>query len=632
MRYYLFAIIVFWANKGFSQNGEDFYIEFKTDPKIVQTVQNQRGVNTFMTSSFELSEFLNNQNVLSLEKAYPTASSERLQRIYKLKLRDSSTISAFKKRLEVVNASPRDKPDLSNSYPNDYLDKNGNPDPGLQLVRAPQAWQITKGDSAVVVGIVDRGYDREHEELEGKIVSEIKLGNESSSNHGTGVAGILAGNTNNGKGFASIGYHTKLAMVTGTYPLERGLDSISKVPGIRIINASWGFCNASGKSKSVERLDSIIEKVRKRDVLVVAAAGNGKNMRCKLNEEDRINGYRYPASYDLDNVISVTSVGNKYPYGHYSDKYKKTGWRDCHENNPFTDDPSLLNKHTHNDRVDITAPGIRINMIDKGNTYKNDVWATSGATPFVAGAAALMLAVNPDLTAREMKTILLNTADNIYHLPCNQKYKGVLGEGRLNAYRAVLTAKCMKDPNTNLNLMIRDAEDDFGAEPYAGNNYGWQSPDIWIRNQDDGQIYLTSQSAKYKRRNKNYVYVRVTNTSCQISSGKEEVTLYWGKTEDNLEKTFQSENGKYKERRRVLGEEISTKKIPSLRPGEEKIIEIPWEVPNPKKYKKSDNPNAFYLLAEINSDQNEINYNEDQNIVDNIINNNNLAWKEVEVK
>lgn len=631
MRYFLIIIFILFVSEGFAQNSEDFYIEFETDPKIVQTLENQSGVNTFMTASSELSQFLNFQNVLSVEKAYPTASSERLQKIYKLKLRDSSAISVFKKRPEIVNASPEGKPDLSNSYPNDYLDENGNPDQGLQLIRAPQAWQITKGDSTVVVGIVDRNYNRKHEELKGKIFTEIKLAKESKSDHGTGVAGVLAGNTDNGKGFASIGYRTKLAMVTGRYSLERGLDSVSKLPEVRIVNASWGFCNASGRSKRVKRLDSIIEKVRERDVLVVAAAGNGKNMRCKLNEEDKINGYRYPASYELDNVISVTSVGNKYPYGHYSDKYKKTGWRDCHENNPFTDDQSLLNKHTHNDRVDITAPGIRINMIHE-NKYINDGWGTSEATPIVSGTAALMLAANPDLTAREMKTILLNTADNIYHLPCNEKYKGVLGKGRLNAYRAVLTAKCMKEPNTNLDLMIRDAEDDFGAEPYAGNNYGWQSPDIWIRNKDDGQVYLTNQSAKYKRSNKNYVYVRVTNTSCQISSGEEEVTLYWGKSVDDLDKTFQSKNGKYKEKWRVLGEEITSKKIPSIRPGEEKIIEIPWKVPNPKKYKNSENPNSFYLLAEINSDPNEINDNEDQHIVDKIINSNNLAWKKVEVK
>src|SRR5699024_1892681 len=154
---------------------------------------------------------------------YPNAINKRLQRIYILELSDSSVAGNFKNRKEVKMISTFDKPDLRNSYPNDYFDENGNPDAVLDLIKAPQAWQITKGDSSVVVGIVDRGFDENHEDLKGEIIKEIKLGKESKSDHGTTVAGSLAAKTNNGKGFSGIGYHTKMAMTTGIYSLEQGL-------------------------------------------------------------------------------------------------------------------------------------------------------------------------------------------------------------------------------------------------------------------------------------------------------------------------------------------------------------------------------------------------------------------------
>ncbi len=633
MRFFLLSFIVLLTGISSAQNPYDFYFEVTPESEIenIQVEKKKTGELIFHTNSAEFSKFLLTQKITQLQKAYPQANSRRLQRIYSLSLQDSVLVENFKNRKEIQMISAFDQPDLRNSYPNDYFDDEGIPNRALDLIRAPQAWQITKGDSSVVVGIVDRGYDKNHEDLEGQIIKEIKLGNKSKSDHGTTVAGSLAAKTNNGKGFSSIGYHTKMMMTTGIYSLEQGLDSISKIPGIRIINASWGFCG-SRTSQRLKRLDSIIKKVRERDVLVVAAAGNGIKMRCKLNEEEKIHGYHYPASYDLDNVISVTSVGVKFPYGHYTETTKNSGWQDCHEHHPFSGYNISDNCHTHNDRVDITAPGIKVNILKKNNEYSYGHWGTSQSAPIVAGAAALMLAVNPDLTAKQLKEILLNTADDIYHLPCNEEYKGLLGKGRLNAYRAVLTAKCMKESDGKLDLMIRDAVDDFGVEPYAGNNYGWQSPDIWIRNKNDGQIYSTNQTAQFSRKEKNYIYVRITNNSCQTSSGEEKVTLYWGKEEDYLEKTIENKNLIYKEKRKLLGEKILSEKIPKLQPGEETIVEIPWKVPNPRKYKKTENPNSFVLMAEIIADQDEIKTEKEEALVDKIINNNNLAWKRIKIE
>src|SRR5699024_12207434 len=115
------------------------------------------------------------------------------------------------------------------------------------------------------------------------------------------------------------------------------------------------------------------------------------------------------------NVISVTSVGIKYPVGHYDSVHLKTGWKDCHQNNVDTKDTTLTNQHTHNDEVNICAPGMGFIYAKKGNQY-DDGWGTSEAASFVSGTAGLMLAVNPELTAQEIRKILLNTADDIYQI------------------------------------------------------------------------------------------------------------------------------------------------------------------------------------------------------------------------
>lgn len=616
MKNFIVVILMFSGVFVFAQQ-KDFYIELKPQTEEIQLTKQGKKY-SFENLSADFASFLAQQNIQDFSKAYPDATDARLKRIYKVRLKDSLQIQQFSKRNEIKHVSAVDFPDISSSFPNDYFIE-GKSDTALDLIRAPQAWHITKGNPEVIVGVVDKGYDLNHDDLKNKIVSEIQLGKKSTMDHGTGVAGVLAGDTDNGKGFASIGYRTRMAIVNGNYALEDGLDSISKIPGIRIINASWGYCN-SRNSLRMKKLDTIIKRLEKQNILVVAAAGNGKKMKCKLNDDDLINGYRFPASYEMDNVISVTSVGNKFDYGHYSDRFKKTGWRDCHENNPFTNDESLLNKHTHNDRVDIAAPGIKINILIKENSYDYDKWGTSQATPMVAGTAALMLAINPNLTAKEMKEILLNTADDIYHLPCNEKYKGLLGKGRLNAYRAVLTAKCRNEEGGGKSdLMVRDAADDFGEEPYIGNNYDWQSPDIWMRNQPDGKVYTLPEKPIAKKQN--FVYVRVTNTGCKPSSGEEKLSLFWAKNEKDFESN---------EKRSA--ENISTIKIPSLKAGEETILEIPWKVPNPRKYRKTSHPKEFILLAKITSSDDKNQADQNLSIHDKIINSKKWAWKKVEVK
>jgi len=154
----------------------------------------------------------------------------------------------------------------------------------------------------------------------------------------------------------------------------------------------------------------------------------------------------------------------------------------------------------------------------------------------VAGAAALILSANPNLTPNEVRDILVNTADPIYQHPENATFIDENGPGRLNAFRAVLTAKCIAQPSTELDLMVRDNFDDFGQEPNVSTNEHWESVDMWVRNQNDGKDIRTNENPKYTGPgSKAFIYVRVTNKSCVTSTGNEDLELYWAKASTTLD-------------------------------------------------------------------------------------------------
>jgi subtilisin family serine protease len=196
-------------------------------------------------------------------------------------------------------------------------------------------------------------------------------------------------------------------------------------PNIRVINLSWGNGNYSATTAALYQtmLDS-------HNTVIVSGAGNEP-----LHGGE--NGFFYPAAYP--SVISVTYVGHRRVYGYTDTIYGGINWADCHEEY-IGIDSNGYSTHHHNTAVNICAPGYNVKTLDYGGGYIGD-WGTSFASPIVAGVCALVVAVNPCLTAVEVKDIVLSTADpTIYQIPENQPYIGLLGTGRVDAYAAVLRA------------------------------------------------------------------------------------------------------------------------------------------------------------------------------------------------
>jgi hypothetical protein len=462
--------------------------------------------------------------------------------------------------------------------------------------------------------IIEAYVEASHEDLTNQIAQY--LGSSGTGVHGTAVAGALAAQTDNNKGMSSSGFNTKLIILGGNTTYNNDILDMADIPGVKVINYSRGACDYSSGADEFWRV--VWEE---KGVVVVCGAGNSKQtVSCSGDPEQ----YFYPASYD--HTISVTSVGHIFPLGTDDPILGRSNWKDVHEK--IIGDPNST--HQHNDKVDVSAPGYRISTTAVNNSYLLTD-GTSLASPIVAGVVALMYSVNPNLTPDQVRDILKNTADDIYQIPENTPYIGKLGTGRVNAYRAVLEAQCMLNPNPELDLMVRNSEEDDGTEPDTTTEYLWRSPDIWVRNQNDGRNIQEHQNPEYDPNNPNYVYVRVTNNSCVTSSGNDILKLYWAKANTAL---FWDDywTGDIIINGVSMGDEVAALNIPVLEPGQEAIIEYEWDVPNPQDYIGiNPNPWHFCLLSRVVSTDDPMTFPEITAITQNVKNNNNIAWKNTTV-
>jgi subtilisin family serine protease len=262
-------------------------------------------------------------------------------------------------------------------------------------VEAQDAWDTSTG-SDVLIGVLDSGIDRTHPDLVDNIFvnpNEI-AGNgidddgnglvddvhgwdfayntndpSDALGHGTHIAGIIAARGNNGIGIAGLNWTARLLPIkclrdSGLGSLDALLNSIeyARSMGVRVINASWGG------PKSIALADAI-RMVERDGILFVTSAGNDASPY----------GTEYPASYDIDNIISVASIDSSGALSSFSN-YGST--------------------------IDLAAPGNSVLSCKPGGKYVRKS-GTSMAAPHVTGAAALVWSYAPSLTASEVKALIL---------------------------------------------------------------------------------------------------------------------------------------------------------------------------------------------------------------------------------
>jgi hypothetical protein len=381
------------------------------------------------------------KNSLTYSKVFSSSRQESLQNVYEFTC-DCDVVDLYTSLhrvngLKGIEYAPTYE---TLELPNDYNTTFSN-NWALDLINAETAWSYTTGNPNLNVAISDQNYYNTHEELNGKI-NYYDNTNTSTRTHGTAVATIVAGNTNNTIGISSIGYNTTLNLFRMNYNDML----IASYNGAKVINLSW----ASGCNYNIYAQQAI-DEIYNNGTFIVAAAGNGTT----CGNPDAL---VYPAAYN--HVFSVTSVGNQ-------DNIERT------IGNSST-------RHQTNSSVDLCAPGHNVPVTPAPGlyTYSN---GSSFAAPFVTGTVALMLSLKPDLTNNEIDSILRVSAVNIDTL--NPNYIGKIGSGRLNSGEALRMVQNLIDLSNNDGNNGHGNDEDGvdssnpgqggGNQGGNGNHYGW---------------------------------------------------------------------------------------------------------------------------------------------------------------
>ena len=340
-----------------------------------------------------------------LKKALPSSTNTELSKIYEMYCDCSvdDLKKATKNISEDIYSIERGPTYVPLYVPNDFsypsIDNYA-----LNLINAPQAWDLTHGDTNVIIAVSDQDYDEQNTDLVGGVTYHYDTTINTTPTHGTAVAINVSGNTDNGYGLSSIGFNTSLALYKMTY----NDILLASQNGSDVINVSW----SSGCFYSQLQQDVINQAVLNGSI-IVSSAGNGNNCGSAA-------ALIYPASYD--NVISVTSVGP-------TNNHEK-----------IIGDPS--SSHQHNDSVDIATPGYGIAINPAQDWFLNSDGTSFGAA-YVSGTIGLMLSVNKCISNADIETILKTTSYFLDTMAINLPYAGLIGAGRIDSYQAVLAAMNM---------------------------------------------------------------------------------------------------------------------------------------------------------------------------------------------
>jgi subtilisin family serine protease len=295
-------------------------------------------------------------------------------------------------------------------------------------------WNDITDQNEIVVAVVDTGANYNHQDLTGRIwsntdevqgngldddhngyIDDYQGWNFSASNnnvmdnegHGSHVSGIIGAGINN-LGVAGVVPNVKIMALKVTDDgkniyLDDIIEAVhyATANGVKIFNFSFG---------STYYIQSFYDLIAETNALFVCAAGNGDAD--QIGDNNDVYPF-YPASYNLDNIISVAALNNSGNLTSFSN-YGQTS-------------------------VDLAAPGSGILSTHLSNSYYY-MDGTSMATPFVTGAAAILYSENPTINMGELKAYLLDGVKKIPSLSTKVSTAGILNvTGSYNLLKDIVT-------------------------------------------------------------------------------------------------------------------------------------------------------------------------------------------------
>lgn len=379
-----------------------------------------------------------------------------------------------------------------------------------------EAWDITMGNAAIKIAVLDEGIQRSHPDLInniapvgfGLIAGNATTGEilSSARTHGTSCAGIIAAEANNNIGIAGVAPLSKLVPVnitvntSGTFgssaQLALATDWAWNEGGADILSNSWGGGTASSLIQDAIRRAITSGRGGKGSIVVFASGNNNA-------------GLSSPACFPETIAVGAMSM--------------------CHQRKSGTScDNETFWGGNYGTGLDISAPGVRIATTRNTGTgtapnvdYNLAFNGTSSATPVVAGVAALVLSINNNFTQAQVREIIERSARKAgpytYGFAPGQpngSWTSELGHGMVNAKNAVLAAQnpafCRVEVSATGSLQVCSA----GTVPLQVTNHSSGNTYQWRRDGNIVGIGLTHNASQ----SGNYDVVLTSSTGCRDTS------------------------------------------------------------------------------------------------------------------
>jgi subtilisin family serine protease len=290
-----------------------------------------------------------------------------------------------------------------------YIPDDGSYDSQWHLpkIEAPSGWDMNSGSSSEPIAIIDSGVDPDHPDLAEKIIPGKNFLDGSSDTadvlgHGTKVAGSAAAIGDNEIGVAGLAWSNPIMPLVvlssdnwAYYSHIASAITHAVDKGVRVINIS-----IAGSSSSLT-LQNAVDYAWSKGAVIVASAANSST-----------STPYYPAA--CEHVVAVGATDS-------SDQ--------------------LASFSNYGNWVDLCAPGTSILSTKNGGSYGSS-HGTSFSSPITAGVAALMFSEKPGLTNSELVSLLTSSTDDLG----DPGFDSVYGNGRVNAYEAVLAAAGLGEP------------------------------------------------------------------------------------------------------------------------------------------------------------------------------------------
>ena len=488
-RYFITFFLGLALSTSFSQSNDSVFrnqLYFKLKSYDVLTLSSwkiiEKNPNNIPSSIFPFKNFLDSIGIVTIkqpfgkridfEKLYITFLVEFTENNHELK----KIIKGFNRFSEIDYSEPKYK-DFEDYIPNDpsysscwHLNK----------IQANLAWDLGVGNSNVVVSIVDDAIAINHPDLQNIIwvnpneipnngidddnngyIDDINgwdtysndndpspHSNTSAWSHGTHCAGITGAHTDNNIGISSVGFGISLMAVKtadNNGSINQVWDGVyySIVSGADIISCSWGSGYYSQTNNNI-----IQSGIGAGSIIVASSGNNGANL---------ASNPRYPACYN--GVICVANT---------------------------TSSDTKAGSSNYGTRIDVAAPGSSILSTVPYNGYDTKS-GTSMSAPMVAGLLGLMKSFSPNASNDQLISCMKNSCDNIDAL--NPSYAGLLGSGRINAYKALL---CLSPPTAD--FYVRNQDSCSGEIQFFDATLG--IPNSWAWDfESDGIIDDTNRTA-----------------------------------------------------------------------------------------------------------------------------------------